>query len=332
MLTHVNGDNVTTTKELVEFTHGVTVCNMRLVPPTSFSGVPSDWDGKDEKAYMTKGKDEPMGIQLQDMILVAVQHGSPGHRCGFQPLIGRRLLHINGHGVRTMAEVQFLTRDSLSLVLGFERSEEELSIARSSAARSQSPHSFTQTHPTSEIPVMKHTVGPLGCWFDVVSGQLQLKRVMEGSMAEDAGMAQFIGWSVQRAGDVPVQTPEDISEQWRNLPPGSVFMMKMEDRHIDRHLRLDRSYSQFVESYGQNADREWLLSRHSTLPVTSYRNWQERRADERNHALSQANHVGPLPQDGSYVRRALGLPAGAGTTSGSPPPRMRATFLGPAKS
>ena len=336
-LTHLNGFPVRTVADLVEQTASKSICNLRLTAPRSTRGTAADWKGLDEVAFVQKGSNEPLGLELQDMTLLSTVHGSPAYRCGVTPLMGRRLLHVNYHEVHSRAEIQHLSKDQETVILGFERDERERAAAAAAGGvgasasphRSPPPPLLSASNPTVEIPVLRQE-GSMGMYFHIVAGQLQLSDVAPGSVAAASGLDPFVGWSLMRAGDLPVGTPEELAQAWSDTPLGGTLILKLEDRHVDRHLRVQRAYSQFVESYGENADREWALAKAATPP--SYVDWEARRGEESRRAAAPGESLPPMGRDGAYTRRALGLPAAAG--SASPPPRsaMRPTYLGPSKS
>eukprot|EP01064_Diplonema_japonicum_P007843 TRINITY_DN1546_c2_g1_i1.p1 TRINITY_DN1546_c2_g1~~TRINITY_DN1546_c2_g1_i1.p1 ORF type:complete len:528 (+),score=30.05 TRINITY_DN1546_c2_g1_i1:47-1630(+) len=342
-LTHVNDFRITTPQDLFDRTKGVSACKVRLLPPDGYIEEHRPWDGQDVKVWVTKHADEPLGLQLDDMVLVHVVHGSPAQRCGLSTLLGCTMLHIDGTPVDTLQDVVSLSSGGEGLWLGFTNPSD--GSRRGSHASSPPPEALRRTShsPTmnAQIPIaieagiIKEN-GPLGCRFELHSGELVLIDVSPDSPAGVANMAAYQGRALTVFGGEPVKTIKHVNDIWKSTPEGSPVTAVLEDRRFDRHFKHDRSYTGYLEAYGKWGDKEWLSSPHTTLPQPSYQSWQDKRSAEVYRASSPAEYEDPLPRDGTFTRRTLGLPVAASRPRhfgrGKAAWSSKPSLLGPGKS
>ena len=108
-LTHINGQVVTSISQVAPKAAGCDSLSLRFDP---------------EEIEIEKGIDEPLGINIENMIVNHAAKDSPAKRHGVGKFLGRRLTHVNGHRVERIAEVESAMRQPLvegKVVLRFER-------------------------------------------------------------------------------------------------------------------------------------------------------------------------------------------------------------------
>ncbi|KAJ9464161.1 hypothetical protein DIPPA_11491 [Diplonema papillatum] len=119
-VTHINGEVVEQHDDIVRMTEGKTKLALTMTPPED--GEPLDpalWAGKSENVWVKKHIRESLGIQLLNMILTEVQHGSPAQRHGLGALIGRKLIHVNYVPVGSWSRVMQLSTEQTECWIGF---------------------------------------------------------------------------------------------------------------------------------------------------------------------------------------------------------------------
>eukprot|EP01060_Flectonema_neradi_P035094 TRINITY_DN6342_c0_g4_i1.p1 TRINITY_DN6342_c0_g4~~TRINITY_DN6342_c0_g4_i1.p1 ORF type:complete len:550 (+),score=72.39 TRINITY_DN6342_c0_g4_i1:46-1695(+) len=330
-LTHVNGQVVASSHELVRATEGITSFKMRFIPP------PPDQERENiELCWLAKGE-EPLGLQLNDMILTGVHHGSPAHRFGLRSLIGKRLIHVNGLDVHTLMDVAQLTAGLTGLWLGFENIPGPTETNRSY----QQGEEHDLSNATRVEAFVEKIDGPLGCWFDG-ENELVLVEVSPGSAAFESGLNKMCGRTVTFANGVPVSTAKDIHRSWSELSIGEDLSLILEERRFDPHFpSLQRSYTRFNQVYGSEAKKEWEASPGTSNTNDYFEDWKTRRTVERDRARANGIASSQSPPRGDLsARRYLGIPTAAGRPRTGPfgtwasygPDGGRPTALGPGKS
>eukprot|EP01063_Lacrimia_lanifica_P029687 TRINITY_DN4579_c0_g2_i1.p1 TRINITY_DN4579_c0_g2~~TRINITY_DN4579_c0_g2_i1.p1 ORF type:complete len:705 (+),score=199.35 TRINITY_DN4579_c0_g2_i1:56-2116(+) len=110
-LTHVNGEPV----------QSLTASMRRVQLPVVRLRF-SDPGMEPNEVLVEKEKDEPVGTQFHEMVLIAVDAASPAYRCGLSRFIRRRLLAINGRPVKNLLDISAVFRavDTRRLVFRFD--------------------------------------------------------------------------------------------------------------------------------------------------------------------------------------------------------------------
>eukprot|EP01063_Lacrimia_lanifica_P022942 TRINITY_DN30455_c0_g1_i1.p1 TRINITY_DN30455_c0_g1~~TRINITY_DN30455_c0_g1_i1.p1 ORF type:complete len:568 (+),score=165.60 TRINITY_DN30455_c0_g1_i1:106-1809(+) len=342
-LTHVNGNVVLTIQELLQYTTGQSVCYMRMVPPVLAEGLARPgWEGRDERVYVSKGANEPLGLQLEGLVLVGVAHGSPAHRHGIATLLGRELCHIDGETVSNLHEVTDRLRNKEGIELGFLIPDEVVDphVAAAQDPQRQLPPPALRNTPDDPVVIVPvtRTQGSMGCWFadkPSLYGGLILKHVEEGSTAFTAGLGRLLGRSLVAINDQPILSPDTVAKVWRRTPVGRVLVMRLEIQPDAEGNYPDALYDAGPQPAVPNAPNPLNpnASAQPPPPEGSFAAWQERRAQQRYEAASPGAVLAARPRDGDYNRRTLGLRAGAGQPKHLDPvaSQERPTFLGPGK-
>ena len=330
-LTHVNGQIVASSQELVRATEGIASFKLRFIPP------PPDQQREDlELCWLAKGE-EPLGLQLNDMILTGVHFGSPGHRFGLSSLVGKRLVHVNGLDVNTLMDVAQLTAGLTGMWLGFECIPGPNETNQSYVGNPQND----LTNATRVEAFIEKTDGPLGCWFDG-DNELVLVEVSPDSPAYASGLQKMCGRTVTYANGLSVTTAKDIHKVWTSLELGEDMSLVLEERRFDPHFpNLQRSFTRFNQVYGSSAKYEWEASPGTSNTSVHFDDWKTRRSLERDRARSDGFASSPSPARSELsARRYFGIPTAAGrprtgafgTWASYGPDGGRPTPLGPGKS
>eukprot|EP01060_Flectonema_neradi_P027301 TRINITY_DN36902_c0_g1_i1.p1 TRINITY_DN36902_c0_g1~~TRINITY_DN36902_c0_g1_i1.p1 ORF type:complete len:676 (+),score=109.44 TRINITY_DN36902_c0_g1_i1:38-2065(+) len=155
-LTHINGQMVTSIKQVSPKTAGCDSLSLRFEP---------------EEIVIPKRPDEPLGINLENMIVQHTVNESPAKSHGVGKFLGRKLTHVNGHRVEQLIDVDSAMKRPIEegkVVLRFEReipmetnvSYDNLPVGVGSAQLSAPPVTVMDSidKETAPLPVRTHAI------------------------------------------------------------------------------------------------------------------------------------------------------------------------------